>query len=92
MGFRFHKRIKIVPGLWYNVGKRGGSLSVGGKGVTWNSKRGTTFSVRGTGVSYNVPNSRKGKAAPPAAPLAMGCMIWIFIGIAVLASCHPGVH
>ena len=63
MGLRFHKRIKILPGLWYNVSKKGGSWSVGGQGVTWNSKRGTTYSARGTGVSYTVPRHREGRVA-----------------------------
>ena len=36
MGFRFHKRLRIFPGLWINLSKRGGSLSVGGRGATIN--------------------------------------------------------
>jgi hypothetical protein len=41
MGFRFRKRIRIVEGLYLNLGKRSGSLSVGGKGATANiSKKG----------------------------------------------------
>ena len=41
MGFRFRRRLKIFPGLWDNLSKRGGSLSVGGRGATINvSKKG----------------------------------------------------
>jgi hypothetical protein len=37
MGFRFRKRLRIIPGfLWVNVSKKGGSLSVGGHGLTAN--------------------------------------------------------
>jgi Protein of unknown function (DUF4236) len=41
MGWRFRKRIRIIPGLWIHLSKRGGSLSVGGHGMTANiSKKG----------------------------------------------------
>jgi hypothetical protein len=36
MGFRFRKRLRIFPGLWLNLSKKGGSLSVGGRGATVN--------------------------------------------------------
>jgi hypothetical protein len=55
MGFRFRKRIRIVEGLYLNLGKRRGSLSVGGKGATANiSKKGVlnTFRLPGTGIGY----------------------------------------
>lgn len=56
MGFRFHKSIKVAPGVKLNVNKKSVSVSVGNKraGVTVNSKRGvsTRVSAPGTGVSY----------------------------------------
>jgi hypothetical protein len=55
MGFRFRKRIRLGKGIWINLSKKGGSLSVGGRGATMNvSKKGVrdTFSVPGTGISY----------------------------------------
>ena len=36
MGFRFRKRLRIFPGLWLNLSKKGGSLSVGSRGATIN--------------------------------------------------------
>ena len=54
MGFRFRKSIKIAPGLWLNISKRGQSLSIGGRGATTNiSKRGIrqTFGIPVTGLS-----------------------------------------
>lgn len=55
MGFRFHRRIKILPGVTLNVGKRGISTSVGVRGahVTF-GKNGTrtTVGIPGTGISY----------------------------------------
>jgi hypothetical protein len=36
--FKFRKRIKLLPGLWMNVFKKGVSLSAGVKGFTVNSR------------------------------------------------------
>jgi Protein of unknown function (DUF4236) len=55
MGFRFRKRIRLAKGVYWNLSKRGSSLSIGGRGATANiSKKGIrdTFSVPGTGISY----------------------------------------
>jgi uncharacterized protein DUF4236 len=55
MGFRFQKRIRILPGVRVNLGKRGASVSIGGRGVTTNvSTSGVqnTYSIPGTGLSY----------------------------------------
>jgi Protein of unknown function (DUF4236) len=60
MGFRFHKRIRILKGLYVNLGsKKGPPVSVGGHGVTTNiSGRGVheTFSLPGTGISMEIPS------------------------------------
>ncbi len=56
MGFRFRKRIKILPGIWFNLSKSGISTSIGGKGLTVNLKNGktrTTVGIPGTGISYS---------------------------------------
>ena len=55
MGFRFRKRIRIFPGLWFNLSKSGVSTSIGGKGLTINLKDGkarSTICAQGTGISY----------------------------------------
>lgn len=55
MSFLFRKRIKILPGIWFNLSKRGISTSIGGKGLTVNIKEGkvrTTTSIPGTGLRY----------------------------------------
>ena len=45
MAFRFSKRIKLLPGVWLNLGKNGISTCVGGDGdgvtVSYGGKRGT---------------------------------------------------
>ena len=55
MGFRFSRRIRILPGIRINVGKRGVSTSFGTRGA-WLTvgKRGTrvTVGLPGTGLSY----------------------------------------
>jgi Protein of unknown function (DUF4236) len=64
MGFRFPKRIRIVPGLWINLSKKGGSLSVGGHGLTANiSKKGVreTVGLPGTGISYQTKRAGIGQ-------------------------------
>jgi hypothetical protein len=41
MGFRFRKRIRLAKGIYWNLGKKGSSLSVGRRGATMNiSKKG----------------------------------------------------
>jgi Protein of unknown function (DUF4236) len=57
MGWRFHHRIKIAPGIWLNASKSGVSASVReGRGLTLNFKPGrglrVTESIPGTGISY----------------------------------------
>ena len=63
MGWRFRKRLKLFPGVWINLSKRGGSLSVGGHGLTTNiSRRGVreTISAPGIGISYQARSVRLG--------------------------------
>ena len=55
MGFRFQKRIRILPGLSLNLGKRGVSLTIGSRGLkTTISSRGVKHSIGlpGTGIRY----------------------------------------
>ncbi len=56
MSLRFRKRIKIFPGVWFNLSKSGISTSIGGKGLTVNLKDGknkTTVGIPGSGLSYS---------------------------------------
>jgi hypothetical protein len=55
MGFRFQKRVSILPGLWLNFSKSGVSVSVGRKNATINiGQNGVTgsTSIPGTGIGY----------------------------------------
>ncbi len=61
MSFRFHRRIKIAPGLAINLSKGWPSLSIGGHGTTINvSRRGprATFGFPGTGVRWQFGGDR----------------------------------
>jgi L,D-peptidoglycan transpeptidase YkuD (ErfK/YbiS/YcfS/YnhG family) len=62
MSLRFRKRIKIFPGVWFNLSKSGISTSIGGKGLTVNLKDGktkTTVGIPGSGLSYSETSSGK---------------------------------
>lgn len=56
MGFRFRRRVRVLPGLWINISKTGPlSLSAGVRGITANfGRKGTrlTGGLHGTGLSY----------------------------------------
>ena len=84
-----------MPGVRWNLGKRGSSLSFGVKGLRTTFGRGrrtTTVSLPGTGLSYT---SIKGKRprTPPSTPPRMaknkqaGCGAWFAIVFGVLFVC-----
>ena len=55
MGFRFYRRIKLLPGVCINLGKRGASVSVGPRGAKMTfGKNGvkTSVGLPGTGIRY----------------------------------------
>lgn len=61
MGWRFNKRLKVLPGIFLNISKSGISLTVGGKGATFTigpthtTKR---FTIPGTGWTYTKRKKR----------------------------------
>jgi|GEM_PF-1572564 hypothetical protein len=65
MGWRFRRRVRVMPGLYLNLGRRGASVSLGVRGahVTFgrHGKR-ATIGVPGSGISYTVYEPRH---APP---------------------------
>jgi Protein of unknown function (DUF4236) len=69
MGWRFRKCIRIVKGLWINLSKRGGWISVLGHGLTANiSKKGVreTVGLPGSEISYQTRRVRTSQAHRPA--------------------------
>ncbi len=91
MGFRFRRRIRVLPGISLNVGKSGfTSLSAGIRGFTVNfGRKGTrtTTGLPGTGLSYQSPvqhyEPSKGSALP-ASGARRGSGLWLIVVIALL--------
>jgi len=86
VGFRFQKRISILPGVRINLSKSGASASVGPRGADVNiGKDGITANagVPGTGLSYRQKIGRGGKGGWLAVLLVIG-------GLAVWAFQHQG--
>jgi hypothetical protein len=76
MGFRFQKRIRILPGLRVNLSKTGLSTSFGGKGLTVNIRGDrvkTTVGAPGSGLSY----SDTSKTSQP-------WLIWVLLAAAAV--------
>lgn len=77
MGFRFRKRVRLGKGVYLNLSKSGVSASIGGKGLTYNTRGRVTAGIPGTGISYTstIP-SGGGRSAPTQASdatQASGC-------------------
>ncbi|MBR3221052.1 MAG: DUF4236 domain-containing protein [Kiritimatiellae bacterium] len=71
MGFRFQRRITILPGVSINIGKRGTSVSVGPRGArTTIGSRGVrhSFGIPGTGIRYETPYRKWGHSQQNALP------------------------
>lgn len=86
MGFRFRKSIKIIPGLRLNIGKRGSSLSLGGKGLTVNvNKKGTrtTVGIPGTGLSHSTHKPHD-NSSPQNSQAGSGAWAWLVIAAIIV--------
>lgn len=69
MGFRFSRRISIMPGVRINLGKRGASLSVGGRGASVTMGRNGVHGnvgLPGTGLSYRARLAGPARSTTPA--------------------------
>lgn len=88
MALRFNRRIRIVPGLTLNVGKRGVSASVGTTGAKvtigpTGVRR--TIGLPGTGLSDTELVRPQATDGPPAsAPQTDNIPIWLVVVIVVL--------
>jgi len=66
MGFRFYRRVKVLPGVYLNMGKQGTSMSFGPRGMkTTIGPKGVrhSFGIPGTGLSYQTPYRKLGGGA-----------------------------
>src|ERR1700730_12840219 len=87
MGFRFHKRLRIIPGFWLNLSKKGGSLSVGGRGATINvNSQGhqETVGLPGSGLSYRTKRRKFRNPGAPARGAITGAHIVYLIVITLV--------
>lgn len=68
MGYRYHKSVKILPGVKINLNKKSTSITFGGKGfhhtISSTGKNTTTVGIPGTGLSYS-KTSKSGSAISP---------------------------
>jgi hypothetical protein len=85
MTLRFRKRIKLLPGVYINLGKTGVSASVGRPGATINIKPGrkprATVGIPGTGISYseNIDQSEHASSG------GIGIGGWIILALVIWA-------
>ena len=66
MGWRFHRRVKIFPGVTMNIGKTGTSYTIGPRGMTTSiSSKGIrhSYGIPGTGISYQTPLKKWGDSS-----------------------------
>jgi hypothetical protein len=87
MGLIFRKRVKLIPGVWLNLSKRGISTSIGGKGLTVNVKGDkvrTTASIPATGISYRSTSTSKHDDSQPAKRSGLGIVLLLLAIGAIL--------
>ena len=74
MGFKFQKRIKLLPGVTLNLSRKGVSTSVGTTGArvtVGHGQQRVTTGLPGTGISHTkVTSTTKATPQPAAAPIA----------------------
>jgi len=82
MGFRFQKRISILPGVRINLSKSGASASLGPRGADVNIGRDgvtTNAGIPGTGLSYRQKLGRGGKGGwLGVLAVVAGLGFWVF--------------
>lgn len=94
--FRFRRSIKLAPGVRWNIGKKGSSVSIGGHGLTHTiSAKGsrTTVGIPGSGVSYThihrqpsstPPGNRSPGPTPATSTRSSFAQLFYVLGIIVL--------
>jgi hypothetical protein len=87
MGFRFHRTLRLLPGLRLNVSKSGVSASVGTQGAWFTfGRKGTrtTVGLPGTGISYTT-TSPAHEHQDVGAPRARASGRWLVVMLAIAA-------
>ena len=89
MGFRFRRRLRVLPGVSLNLSKSGVSASIGGRGATLNlNERGvqSTVGLPGSGLSYRSarrPWGYAGQSGGAGMAPAIGVLILLAILVAI---------
>ena len=88
MGWRYHRRLSILPGLRINLSRSGASISVGRRGA-WitlgHGQRRTTVGLPGSGLSYT--------ETQPLEPVHGGHQItFVLVVVALLAAVWWAAH
>ena len=86
MGFRYRKRIQILPFVYLNLSARGVSLSFGRRGahytVSSSGKRTASVGLPGTGMSYTKTSKASSTGARVfwivVAAIALAVLAWIW--------------
>lgn len=94
MGIGFRKRVKIAPGVTFNLSKKGVSTTIGAKGASVNiGKNGvyTNASIPGSGIysrnkiaSTSRTTKSEEKKNTPRMSLPVAMILWIIVIIAFL--------
>ena len=88
MGWRFQKRIRLLPGVTLNLSRKGVSTSIGTRGARvtlGHGKRRTTVGIPGSGISHtSVASTTSGRRARPAAqPQGVRWRKVVFVALAI---------
>jgi len=62
MPWRFRRSVKSLPGVRWNISKRGSSITLGGRGLKTTLGRGGvrhTMGIPGTGLSFTTSSSKR---------------------------------
>jgi hypothetical protein len=87
MGFRFHRTVRLLPGLRLNLSKSGVSASIGTRGawLTFGRKgTRTTVGLPGTGISYTRTSSAH-EHQDVGAPPVRASRSWLVVLLVMLA-------
>lgn len=82
MGFRFQKRIKLLPGVTVNLSKSGVSTSLGvtGARVTYgHGEKRTTVGLPGSGVSHT--STSKAEDSSPVFSVVVLCVFCLILWV-----------
>jgi hypothetical protein len=87
VGFRFYRRLPIIPGVRLNVATRGVSVSFGHRGAWYtvgsHGRRTATLGWPGTGLRYTVTTGGAPRKGVPLATSAAWGLLWL-VAIAVV--------